>query len=340
MSIVDLSGYYVFQDSVVKTCILILRKDNNKTIREKNKIEIIKQEVYSGSIENKKTYYIDQSYYEKMHQYMFRLDINKQVLFISEKIERSSIPLGSVCYVSKGIVAYSRIDDRQKDDFLHNEKINSKCVPYLEGKDVGRYNIHYKSIHLEYDPLIMSRPTFPELHENKKILVRAMTSGLLSTLDDMGYYADQKLICCPKRTLIEKYIKTSKKPKEPLAKNAEKYDERYIVGSLNSKMMWYYYNSLLFGGLSILPEDIRNLPIKEIDFSNPKELKTHDDLVNLVDKILSLNKHLNKIGDKKTDERVKIEEEIKKIDEEIDELVYRLYDITEKEKEIIMERLK
>lgn len=61
---------------------------------------------------------------------------------------------------------------------------------------------------------------------------------------------------------------------------------------------------------------------------------------NLVDKSLSLKKRLNEIGDKKTEERAKIEEEIKKTDAEIDELVYKLYGITEEEKEIIRESLK
>jgi len=56
--------------------------------------------------------------------------------------------------------------------------------------------------------------------------------------------------------------------------------------------------------------------------------------------MLSLNKHLNEIGDKKTDERADIEEEIKHADNEIDGLVYKIYGITEEEKKIIDESLK
>jgi len=51
--------------------------------------------------------------------------------------------------------------------------------------------------------------------------------------------------------------------------------------------------------------------------------------------MLSLNKRLNEIGDKRTDERQRIEEEIKKTGAEIDESVYELYGITESEKRII-----
>ena len=56
--------------------------------------------------------------------------------------------------------------------------------------------------------------------------------------------------------------------------------------------------------------------------------------------MLSLNKQLQEIGDKNTLEKQKLEEEINKTDNEIDELVYQLYGITEEEKKIIEESLK
>jgi len=56
--------------------------------------------------------------------------------------------------------------------------------------------------------------------------------------------------------------------------------------------------------------------------------------------MLLLNKRLNEIGEKRTDQRQRIEEEIKKTDAEIDELIYKLYGITESEKKIIEESLK
>jgi D-ribose pyranose/furanose isomerase RbsD len=60
----------------------------------------------------------------------------------------------------------------------------------------------------------------------------------------------------------------------------------------------------------------------------------------LVDKMLSLNKLINEIGNKITDERARIEEKIKETDAKIDELVYKIYEITEAEKKIIEDSLK
>lgn len=55
--------------------------------------------------------------------------------------------------------------------------------------------------------------------------------------------------------------------------------------------------------------------------------------------MLFLNKCLSEIGDKKTDERARIDEEIKKTDAEIDEMVYKIYSITTEEKKVIEEDL-
>ena len=287
VSIVDLSGYFVFKEATVKTIIPIFRKEILSEQRNKNKIKVSEQDSYSGLIEGQHTHFIEQSFFQKTHQNQFRLTIDNRTQSFIDKMKSQSISLGDICYVSKGIVAYSKSDSRTKKDFLFNDNSNHKRVRYLEGKDVERYSINFKNLYLEYDPLVMSRPTFPELHEMRKILVRAMSNGLLSTYDNKGYYADQKLIICSKRTVIEEYIVPSKRPKSPLAHFAEKYDERYIVGLLNSSLMWYYYRSTMFGGLSILPEDIRNLPIKKIDFSVRRQEDSHNSLVDLVDRMLS-----------------------------------------------------
>ena len=51
--------------------------------------------------------------------------------------------------------------------------------------------------------------------------------------------------------------------------------------------------------------------------------------------MLSLNKKLLEIGDKNTVEKQKLDQEINKTDNEIDELVYQIFGITEEEKKII-----
>lgn len=85
--------------------------------------------------------------------------------------------------------------------------------------------------------------------------------------------------------------------------------------------------------------DLRGVQIGQLPIKNTLESQQQP-IIKLVDKMLSLNNRINEIGNKKTDERAKIEEEIKKTDNEIDELVYKIYGITEEEKKIIEDSLK
>ncbi len=105
---------------------------------------------------------------------------------------------------------------------------------------------------------------------------------------------------------------------------------------LNSKIMRLYY-ICNFTNRSVLTVNISKtyldkLPIKAIDLKSPAEKKVHDDLVTLVDAMLGLNKE---IQNSKGSERELIQRQIEKTDREIDEIVYKLYNITNEEKKII-----
>jgi len=114
----------------------------------------------------------------------------------------------------------------------------------------------------------------------------------------------------------------------------------YLLGILNSKVIAYYtrtkygLTAMRGGFIELRTFEIEDLPIKTVP--EPQQ----QPLIRLVDKILSLNKRLNELKDKSPDEKIKIEAEIKKTDCEIDELVYKLYGITEEEKKIVKESLK
>ena len=114
-------------------------------------------------------------------------------------------------------------------------------------------------------------------------------------------------------------------------------DIKYILGLLNSKLFSYIYIST---STIATKDDFRQTTLAELRRLPVLVSNNYQKLSNLCDKMLSLNKKLQEIGDKNTLEKQKIEEEIKKTDNEIDELVYQLYGITEEEKKIIEESLR
>lgn len=118
-------------------------------------------------------------------------------------------------------------------------------------------------------------------------------------------------------------------------------DKNYSLESLlcllNSKLIsWYAYRYIY--SKAIRGMDLDNYYLEKIPL--PLTKINNERFISLTNKMLELNKKLNEIRDKQTSERAKIEEDIKKTDKEIDELVYELYGITKKEKKIIEESLK
>ena len=285
--IVDFTGFRVFEDAMVESCILIISKIKSvDSILASYKPKDVIADFAANCIQ------INQNDFLTTDSFQFRLNLNGNSITIIDKIKSGSVTLESIYYISKGIVAFSKIDNRKKDDFLFSSKINAKCKPYLEGKDSNRYYINFDEKYLEYDLEIMSRPTFPELHEKSKIIIRAISDGLKATFDNNGYYIDQKLIICSKRYEIEKYIVTSKRPKTKHLNNNNLIDDVATLALLNSKLYSYYYNVMLKGGVSILPEDIRNFPVFLFN------VESQQPFIEKANQMLSFNKELQLLAQK------------------------------------------
>jgi len=113
---------------------------------------------------------------------------------------------------------------------------------------------------------------------------------------------------------------------------------KYLLALLNSKLINFYYDSYFNMGseftTAVATENLDLLPIK---ISSEKQQKM---IILLVEKMLSLNKQLQEIGEKDKYKKQKIEENIKNTDEEINQEVYKLYGITSEEQKIIEESLK
>ena len=111
---------------------------------------------------------------------------------------------------------------------------------------------------------------------------------------------------------------------------------RYLLGLLNSKLIeWFYKKTTVpkAEGFYIFKSMfLKNIPIRKIKLDNSPEKAAHDNIVNLVEIMLDLNKNLQ---NSKSSEKDQIQRQIDQTDKEIDELVYKLYGITEWEKKII-----
>ena len=83
---------------------------------------------------------------------------------------------------------------------------------------------------------------------------------------------------------------------------------------------------------------IRNLPIRTINFSDANDEACHDQMVGLVERMLSLNKQLPTA--KTAHEKNILQRQINATDRQIDRLVYDLYGLTDEEIKIVEEQTK
>jgi hypothetical protein len=91
------------------------------------------------------------------------------------------------------------------------------------------------------------------------------------------------------------------------------------------------------GYMSANKQFLSQLPIHLINFSNDKEKKVHQRIVELVDCMLKLHKDLQQ--EKSDRERTSLQRQIEATDAEIDDFVYQLYGITEEERKIVEESI-
>ena len=107
----------------------------------------------------------------------------------------------------------------------------------------------------------------------------------------------------------------------------------YLNGILNSKLMSYYLQKTcqpFHGGyFGVQKRFLEKLPIMNFDSSNPADVKNHDRMVALVERMLSLNKQAQAAVTPQ--EKDMLQRQIVTTDREIDHMVYELYGLTAEE---------
>jgi hypothetical protein len=104
----------------------------------------------------------------------------------------------------------------------------------------------------------------------------------------------------------------------------------YLLGLLNSTLLESYWKQIstpMRGGFyRYFSQFLGQLPIRPIDFANATDKAMHDDMVRLVDQMLTLHRQLATAGTAR--EKSALQLQITALDRAIDSLVFRLYAIS------------
>jgi type I restriction-modification system DNA methylase subunit len=334
-TIIDLSDYKVFQNATVATCIFILRKESIFSVRQENRIEIIKQDTYVDGI-NKEVgteKHITQSVFDNTPLNSFRLDFDNFAISTLENIDNQSVKMGDLCYVITGAVMHNPKTGESKERLIHS-KFRKGLKPYVEAKEITRFIPPVNTRFMEYRDKEMHRPKFPELFENNKIMVQMVAgdNGLIATYDDQNLYTDHSLHLCVMKNYLFGVKRSQIKITEKEAQFAKPYNPKFLLAFINSSLGNFYFRRKLEGGLNIYPETVRQLPVYRIDFDNPTEKSAHDEIVKLVEKMLALQKERQTVRpEDNLDNARNLDRQIKEVDSEIDKRVFKLYGLSDEE---------
>ena len=240
--------------------------------------------------------------------YAFNITLDKSERLIFDSIEKNTNPLGELIIIHAGGIATGP----DKNGMIENHKKNDKYKPMLEGKDIKSYYPTFSNRYILYDRKLLYRAREESIFLSKEKLITQRIGGgnkvLVVSYDDQQYYTFNST-----NTIL------SKDNKMPL---------KYLVALLNSKLINYYYVNK-FTNKSTLTVNISKTFLEQIPIK--KEL---------VNKIITFKKRIISLEGKSTDEKSNTEKEIQKLDNEINEEVYKIYGITEEEKKIIEDSLK
>jgi len=309
----------VFGDANVDTCIFLFRKGNKPNVT----FGVLVQGTitFETHICNKNLHLIAEVF--NISQFN-----TKECYEILDNIEAKSIPLSRIAVVSTGLKSYQRgkgkpkqTDKEKRSRVFHSTKrLNNTYKKYLDGKDVKRYQLGWSGEYLSYgDHLAEPRKSVPFL--GSRILVRQIPSKPPQCIH--GVYTKKEYLNDINSMII--------------FNNRERYDLRYILALINSRLIsfWFLHKFAKFQR-KIFPQfkvkELALFPIFKIDFNTPPEKESHDNLVALVDVMLDLN---NKTQIAKGSRKEQIQRQIENTDREIDDLVYRLYGVTGKERDVI-----
>ena len=316
--ILNLDDVNVFENASVRTSVPILAKysKNEKiTIYKyvKKKVVKVKEIDYKKLQENK-----DWSS-------LFQDDL---IIKLRNKILATSTSLKIILDISQGLIPYDKYRGHNeytiKNRIWHtNYQKDHTYKKELRGGDITRYNVQWNGKQWISYGKWLAAPRRKEYFTSPRLLFREITdskAGLLYVAyTDDEYYNNPGIINA---------IKLSQSD----------YSLLYLLGIVNSKLiafLHYHFSPKARKGLfpKILVNDIRNLPIKISDFSNPTQKSQHDSMVSFVDQMLTIQKKLHETPS--PSEKQAYQQQADILDEQIDELVYELYDLTPKEIKIV-----
>lgn len=342
-SFLDFGDLQIFEGATTYPCILKIRKNNQR----KKSIEFCQIKTLSfPSLE---------AYFQKNKSLIYQENLEdegwnlkgKDISFILDKIHRVSVPLKEYIHgetyrgILTGLSEAFVITQTTRDELIKSNKNSIDIIkPFLTGSEVRRYNIEFEKKYIILTKIGVDLKNYPAilkwLTKFKNALEKRWDKGEywyeLRSCNYYGLFEKPKLVYGVMTTQPRFTIDTE----GYFVNNANFFiptEDKKLLGILNSKLGWFLISNSctqIRGGYQLIWKYFGNVSISKENSSI---------LESLVNNMLVLQ---NKFHDSKGsgNEKERLEQQIKNIDYEIDQEVYKLYGITKEEQQTIEESLK
>ena len=244
-----------------------------------------------------------QKYFDSIEFNRFRMLFDKKIYNLINKIDKKSVELNKFYRGHTGVrskIGQKNIVSKKKEKETYKKSI-------ISGGQISNYFIKFEDDYINIDPKILHGGGFnKKIIEKEKLLLRQTSDKIICGIDRLGLYHLNNV--------------------HSFAPINNKCDIRYIAAILNSRLLDFYYKKIsLEEGRAMAQIDIEvaeKLPIPEISLLEQKIF------IYLVDQILDIT---STPGYDPKNPPVKQKE----LERQIDELVYKLYDLMEEEIEIV-----
>ena len=288
--------------AVVENVIFTLQKTDSENKRMKNISTIygVDDNLNFGQ-QNQ----IEQRIFANSKKQVFGISWNPKLLKFRAKMDSSGLLFNDYLEINQGIAL-----KEDRDRHIVKDRTDDRCRRILDGAEINRYSLTWAGDYLVYDiDTIHSCKREDIFITTEKLLFRRTGNSLIATYDDKKFYALNTLVVMNK-------------------KQGVKHDILFFLALFNSKLLNYYYRTFLKSTKKVFSEiqarQVENLPIQI-----PND-ETQEKIVKLVKKIINLKKQL---GDAKNepDKVGMLEEDIIRNDDEINNEIYKIYNLTESE---------
>ena len=364
LQFIDFGNYKIFSAGI-QTMVYLLKKSKNSSTYDSSYSKLMRENISSLELSDFLHSKQEKQYFKKYPVEFDSLEfkdtyitfLTKDIATVLDHIEREGNFRLNKSEIAQGIVSPQEtltksnaekldgvyevgigifvLDDTEKDNLNFNKNEVKIIKPYYTTNQIAKYRFDSRNklwiIYTKSD-IKNKISDYPNIKRHLDRFGKIITSdnkpyGLHRARNE-NFFIEEKIISLRKcveptfsYTTSNSYVSQTFFIIKP-----ERINAKYLLSILNSRLVsfWLFYKGKLQGNLYQVDfEPLKNIPIKEI----PPQ-KQHPS-INIVDQILFITKDDDYPNNPEKQARVK------ELEKEIDKLVYKLYDLTPEEIDIV-----